>query len=112
MTFGWQDPARVQSENGQNTASVLSSCYGNTLVCSFTNHNAKKLRDNLEISVTSETDSFCKRLGGRRKYIYCCYAVVHFFFSSKAWGEKMLWNDLNKSHVTGGEREKSHFCMV
>lgn len=60
--------------------------------------------------MTSETGSFGKRMGGKRTYTYCCYVVVHFF-SSKAWGEKRLWSDLNKSHVTGGEREKSHFCM-
>lgn len=69
-------------------------------MCSFTNHNAKKLLDNLlEISTTIETDSYYKRMGIRRKYIYCCYMVVHFF-SSKAWGEKRLWSELNESHMT------------
>ena len=34
-----------------------------------------------------------QKVWGRRKYSYCYCLVLHFFFSSKAWGEKMLGRD-------------------
>lgn len=45
---------------------LFSNCCSEALLCSFTNHNAKELQDNLlEISETSRLTTFTKGLGAQ-----------------------------------------------